>query len=209
MYKIIKDNQVIATLEKITYIKKHPNNNCYIPAEESDAEGISIASLQAPYALMGKELNDLEQVVIVECDGGADIESITGTLDIDINARKSEKEKAIEQTHKWLRRELRRGMKYKDGKTYTVTLEKQQLLMSRLIIGNALKDRGIPENEIYLSWSAAGEKHGSWLFEDLGELSFTINSYVEPMVEKQQEGEININEAETSEEINEILADFI
>ena len=70
MFNIYKDNKLIATTEKPLYVKKHPENGCYIPAKKNDATGISVQSLQQVFALAGKELDGLDQVAVVEVDGG-------------------------------------------------------------------------------------------------------------------------------------------
>jgi hypothetical protein len=206
MYKIYKENQVIATTEKPVYIKKHPTNDCYVPASESDATGIAVQSLSQIYTLAGKELDDLEQVIIVESDSGMDIENITDTLDIDINSKKSEKEKAIVYTKKLLKHRLDEGMTWTNGKKYSITLEKQNLLSAQLGMYMINAQAGI---EIPLTWNASGEPCEPWTVENLCALANDISAIVSPLVSKQQYAEVKLNEAETNEEIEEILNEFV
>lgn len=80
MYKIYKDSKEIATIEKLIYVKKHPTNDSYIPADESDATGVSLPG--AAYALMGKDLHGLKHVVVIEADGGIDIDNANTINDL-------------------------------------------------------------------------------------------------------------------------------
>lgn len=78
MYKIYLKNECIAIVENPVYIKKHPTEDSYMPADgKLDATGISLPG--KAYALMGKELDDLEQVVVVESDGGVEIDKVSAT----------------------------------------------------------------------------------------------------------------------------------
>jgi len=100
MYKIYKDNNVIATTARPVWVRKHPTNECYIPAEAHEATGIAVQSLGVVYALMGRELagmdgEPLAQVVVVEGDGGADIDEINGTTDAMLDAGKSDDKKYL------------------------------------------------------------------------------------------------------------------
>ena len=45
MYKIYKDNKVIATVETPTYIQKHPTEPCYTSAAAETATGIAVQGL--------------------------------------------------------------------------------------------------------------------------------------------------------------------
>lgn len=85
MFTIYKNNNVIAITEKVTYIKKHPINDSYIPASEADATGVAVQSLSEVYALIGKELDNLEQVVIVESDSGTFFKNVGNQLKADID----------------------------------------------------------------------------------------------------------------------------
>jgi hypothetical protein len=124
---------------------------------------------------------------------------------VDLGAAKSQ---AIERTKQWVEAELSKGMTYTDGKTYTVTLEKQNLLTSQLVMGSIVKENGVPDEQNFLSWNAKGEECTNWLFADLCALAYAVAQYVKPIVGKQQAAEIAISEAETSEEIDGIVKEF-
>lgn len=64
MYKIIKDNDVLAYVEKIRYIKKH-TNGCYVQCEAGEAHGIAYDSV--PYNLPGHdEITGADTVLVVQ-----------------------------------------------------------------------------------------------------------------------------------------------
>ena len=216
MYKIYKDNKVIATTDRIVYIKKHPTNDSFVPAEESDAEGIAVQSLSQVFALMGKELNGLEQVVVVDTDGGtlidntnADIEHIAEILSVDIISGMSEKERAIAVTNRWLKNELRKGMIWKDdGNLYSITERKQSNLLSQLVIGSIKVITGDDPNEIILRWNQSGKPNTDWKYKKLCKLACDMREYIDSLVLKQQKAEEQIIKARTDDKIEKILQDF-
>ena len=64
MYKIIKDDNVLAYVEKIRYIKKH-SNGCYVQCEPGEAHGIAYDSI--PYNLPGHdEITGADTVLAVQ-----------------------------------------------------------------------------------------------------------------------------------------------
>jgi len=216
MFEIYKDNGVIATTDSVVYIKKHPTNNSFIPSDENNADGVAIQSLSQTFALMGKELDGLEHVVVVRRDGGTlfkntndEVEHIAEILSVDTLRGKSEKEKAIVQTHRWLRAQLRKGMTWKDGNLYNITERKQGFLSTQLQIGSLQVMNGVDPTEVVLRWNASGRAHTDWAFSELTELANDIHNHIEPMVVKQQEAEEQIANAETDEEILEILEAFV
>ena len=115
------------------------------------------------------------------------------------------KNQAILRTKQWVAAELEIPMKWTDGKYYSVTLEKQNLLSAQLGMYMMNAQTGQP---ITLQWNATGEPCELWEFEDLLALANDIKAYVTPIVMKQQKGEIQIKEAETYDEIIEILGNF-
>jgi len=63
----------MAIVEHPKYIKKSttPGMDTNVPAnDEDDATGIAVQSLSQDFALAGKEHDGLEQVIVVEIDGG-------------------------------------------------------------------------------------------------------------------------------------------
>ena len=64
MYKIIKDDNVLAYVEKIRYIKKHTNGS-YVQCEPGEAQGIAYDSI--PYNLPGHdEITGADTVITVQ-----------------------------------------------------------------------------------------------------------------------------------------------
>ena len=111
-------------------------------------------------------------------------------------------ETAIMETKWWVVDELDKGVEF-NGKIYTCTLEKQNLLSAQLGLYAMNTAAGLPAN---LSWNAKGEPCEEWTLEDLLALSNTISAHVAPIVKAQQEAEIAIKAATSQEEINAIVA---
>lgn len=92
-----------------------------------------------------------------------------------------------------------------DGKRYSITEEKQTLLMSN-IASYQIEIQFDPEAE--LTWNATGEACEQWSFEALCALSVSIAQYVRPLVSYQQKREIEIRKAMTLEELDGIDIDY-
>jgi len=92
-----------------------------------------------------------------------------------------------------------------DGKQYTVTSEKQTLLMSN-IASYQIEVQFNPTAE--LTWNAEGEICTIWTFENLCALAVAISQYVKPLVAYQQKVEIAIQAAQTLEELEAIVVDY-
>lgn len=109
---------------------------------------------------------------------------------------------AIARTKSWVASELEKPMIWTDGKSYTVTLEKQNLLSAQLgmyMINTQMGD------ETPLTWNANGEPCEPWTFEDLRSLANDISAHVAPVVAKQQYAEVEIKHAATMDEINAVF----
>jgi len=119
------------------------------------------------------------------------------------------KQSAIVQTKAWIDRELENGMVWVDGKTYTITREKQSLLTGQLMLGAMAQAQGLPDEKNILSWNATGEESTDWQFGHLYGLAYSIQEYVKPMVKKQQKAEVEISQAASVDEVQEILKEFI
>jgi len=215
MYKIYRNNEVIATTDRLVYIKKHPTNDSFVPAEESDAEGIAVQSSSQVFALMGNKIKGLEQVVVVEADGGtlidntnADVEHIADILSVDIISNMSEKDRAIAVTNRWLKNELRKGMVWEDGNTYTITDRKQSNLLSQLVIGSVQVINGADPNEVTLRWNETGKPQTDWKYADLCKLAYDIRDHVDSLVVKQQKAEEQIVKAKTDDKVEKVLRGF-
>jgi len=92
-----------------------------------------------------------------------------------------------------------------DGKRYTVTEEKQTLLMSN-IASYQLEIQINPAAE--LTWNAAGEVCTPWTFENLCALAIAITQYVKPLVACQQKTEVAMQAAQTLEALEAIPVDY-
>lgn len=92
-----------------------------------------------------------------------------------------------------------------NGKSYSVTEEKQSLLNNNL----ASYERATAAGIVYpLKWNSTGEECVEWEYNDLLTLSLNIAAYVATKVSMQQAYEVQIKGAATIEEINEIVIDY-
>ena len=92
-----------------------------------------------------------------------------------------------------------------DGKRYSVTEEKQSLLMGNLA-AYQLEVQGNPAAEI--TWNATGEPCTVWKYADLCALAVAIKAYVKPLVAYQQEKEMEIMACETAEAVEAVTLDY-
>ena len=77
MYRLITTNgAVLGVIETVTYIKRHPSNDCYTCATEDDATGVAFNS--TPYNLWGREtmIDGEETIIIIPIDGGHEISGL-------------------------------------------------------------------------------------------------------------------------------------
>lgn len=93
-------------------------------------------------------------------------------------------------------------VKYKDGRYYTVTEEKQRLLTSKISMYNIYKQQSL---EYAILWNDTGNISEEWTIEELTKLSMEIDDYVTPLVSKQQEYEVTIKESTNENEVNSIV----
>ncbi|MDY3690835.1 MAG: hypothetical protein SO072_02575 [Dysosmobacter sp.] len=92
-----------------------------------------------------------------------------------------------------------------DGKRYSVTEEKQSLLMGNLA-AYQLEVQGNPAAEI--TWNATGEPCTVWEYADLCALAVAIKAYVKPLVAYQQAKEMEIMACETAEDVGAVTLDY-
>jgi len=118
------------------------------------------------------------------------------------------RESAIIKTHVWLNKTLEKGMTWIDGKLYNVTEKKQGYLQAQVLSGTLQVLNGENPENIIIRWNESGKSHVDWPYLQLCQLAMDIHAYVEPLVEKQQKAEEDINEASLSD-IEEILKDFV
>lgn len=94
---------------------------------------------------------------------------------------------------------------YTDGKHYSVTAEKQNLLNNAIMVYQIAKTKG---QCAVLRWNSTGEECTEWTEENITALALAIAAYVAPLVSRQQEIEILINACKTAEELEAITIDF-
>lgn len=91
-------------------------------------------------------------------------------------------------------------IKYEEGRYYSVTKEKQNLLLQELF-----KHFLDPKATLY--WNSTGESYEEWTFEELKSLKMEIENYVRPLVEMQQELEKEIRNSTSNIDILNIELD--
>ena len=96
--------------------------------------------------------------------------------------------------------------KYSEGRYYNITEEKQRQLTSKIAMYNLYQQQGLPYD--LLKWNDTGDVCETWSIEELTQLAMEIDSYVTPLVEKQQYYEKQVQKATSIEEINNILLSF-
>lgn len=154
---------------------------------------------------------DYEELVIQKDDPIYDIEDIKShqELYIGINDNLSVlKNKKIAESKEILEQYLANyplfsTAKYPKGRYYTVTSEKQRQLTSKMAMYNIYTQ----QNKQYdlLEWNDTGNVCEHWTIEELTQLSMEIDAYITPLVSKQQSYEVAIKEAQTEDELNNIV----
>lgn len=92
--------------------------------------------------------------------------------------------------------------KYKDGRYYTVTEEKQRQLTSKVAIYNIYNQQNL--SYPLLKWNDTGDECEEWNIKQLSQLAMEIDAYVTPLVSKQQSYEIEIKNCNTEEEVEQV-----
>lgn len=93
-----------------------------------------------------------------------------------------------------------------DGKHYSVTSEKQNLLNNAISVYQIKIQAGIHNPE--LEWNATGEECVPWTIESLSSLALAISEYVTPLVKHQQAIEVQTKNCTTREELESIVIDY-
>ena len=89
---------------------------------------------------------------------------------------------------------------------YSVTSEKQQYLISMITISELAISAGI---EYQPSWNATGEPCSyDWTVDELKQLAFEMESFVRPLVSKQQAIETEIKACTTVEEVINVVISY-
>lgn len=97
-------------------------------------------------------------------------------------------------------------LNYTDGKVYTVTLEKQQLLTSNLMAYQLDLQQGTPSPE--LEWNDDDNICTIWTYESLSSLALAIRNYVKPFVSYQRAKELEIRACTTIEQLDAMVIDY-
>ena len=96
-------------------------------------------------------------------------------------------------------------IKWKDGKYYSVTQEKQSQLTS-IIATYQIEVQSNPSAVI--TWNSTGEECVEWDIKELCALAVAIKNYVKPMVTYQQEKEIEIRSCKSVAEVDAVEIDY-
>lgn len=96
-------------------------------------------------------------------------------------------------------------VQFSDGKFYSVTQDKQNLLSNAITVYQMKTQLGIPAE---LKWNATGEECTVWTLENAISLALAVAGYVEPLVAKQQTLEVQIRNCTSESELNEIVIDY-
>lgn len=96
-------------------------------------------------------------------------------------------------------------LEWTDGRQYSVTMDKQNLLTSALARYQLAIGLG---QEPELRWNATGEECTVWEYEALAALALDIAAYVETFVSQQQALEVEIMAAGSREELEAIVIDY-
>ena len=92
-----------------------------------------------------------------------------------------------------------------DGKSYSVTFEKQTLLANEIAsyqLATAAKQ------PYQLTWNTTGDECTNMTIEEMTALALAINAYVKPLISYQQAQEVAIRNATTMEAVLAINTDY-
>lgn len=89
---------------------------------------------------------------------------------------------------------------------YSVTLEKQNLMMSQYMTYQI--EKNINPNA-KLTWNECGKVCEEWSEEEFLKLALEVKNYIKPIIESQQRYEVTINNATTKDEIENIIFDLL
>lgn len=95
--------------------------------------------------------------------------------------------------------------KYPEGRYYNVNSEHQLRIASQILLYQGNMTVGL---DYQLTWNDTGNVCEDWTFQELFVLSNEMNEYVKPIIKKQQELEILINNATSKEMLSIIKIDY-
>lgn len=113
------------------------------------------------------------------------------------------KEELIKRSKTKLKNILKNSPVFYEGKYYTCTLEKQNILYNRI----KLYEMGDKQGKIM--WNATGEESTEWDYENIIRLAHAIENYVIKFVKEQQKEEVEINKCANIEELLEYQSKFL
>ena len=96
-------------------------------------------------------------------------------------------------------------VKYEEGRYYSVTMEKQNLLLTNIATYQMAQQAGV---ECLLTWNDTGKECEVWTYEQLFQLSMEIRTYVAPIISLQQYMETNIKNCNSILDVLKINIDF-
>lgn len=95
--------------------------------------------------------------------------------------------------------------KYKEGRYYSVTMEKQNLLLTNMSTYQMAQQTGV---ECILTWNDTGKECEVWTYEQLFQLAMEIRMYVAPIISLQQYMETNIKKCDTILNVLKVNIEF-
>jgi len=106
------------------------------------------------------------------------------------------KEELIKRSKTKLKNILKNSPVLYEGKYYTCTLEKQNILYNRIKLYEIREDK-----QEKILWNAMGEEYIEWDYQDILKLACAIENHVTKLVKEQQKEEVEINKCATMEEL--------
>lgn len=100
---------------------------------------------------------------------------------------------------------LENPLQWTDGQYYAITAEKQNQLTSKLMAATVAQQMS---TEYHLTWNSTGDVCTEWNLSDLYALAFAIDKRVTGLVTYQQTKEIEINNANSIDELDTIIVDY-
>ena len=100
---------------------------------------------------------------------------------------------------------LESKVKYKDGRLYTVTLEKQNMLFNNIVAFQTAEQNDLNYS---LEWNSVGEISEPWGMNEMMQLYIEMKNYTAPIVSLQQHIEKAINNCKTKAELQQINMEF-
>lgn len=162
-----------------------------------DTMSEKIMSVDEASAEMSNKVNDVKRYV-ENIVGNTDIDTMT--LDEAINFRIKESKKALSEFFNTAT--IKSSCHGGKEAEYSITSEKQSYLISMIAIADLAAASGV---EYQPSWNASGEICTyDWTVDELKQLAFEMETYVRPLVSKQQTIEKSISACKTVAEVKEI-----